>query len=52
MVEFHKRWDQSNLVLRDRLAAGEIGVPLYFHIEYSQRKCNPGTVLRGLGPSD
>ncbi|MCG8586415.1 MAG: Gfo/Idh/MocA family oxidoreductase, partial [Pirellulales bacterium] len=41
MVEFHKRWDQSNLLLRDRLAAGEIGDPLYFHIEYSQRRSIP-----------
>ena len=41
VVEFHKRWDQSNLLLRDQLAAGKIGTPLYFHIEYSQRRSIP-----------
>lgn len=41
VVEFHKRWDQSNLLLRDRLAAGKIGAPLYFHVEYSQRRSIP-----------
>jgi predicted dehydrogenase len=47
MVEFHKRWDQSNLVLRDRLMAGDIGHPLYFHVEYSQRKCIPEELFAG-----
>jgi len=45
MVEFHKRWDRSNLVMRDALAAGRVGQPLYFHIEYSQRKTIPEDVF-------
>lgn len=40
-VEFHKRFDRSNLKLRDAIANGKIGVPLYFIVEYSQRKSIP-----------
>ncbi len=40
-VEFHKRWDWANLKLRDSLASGVLGDPLYFHVEYSQRKMIP-----------
>lgn len=44
-VEFHKRFDQSNIKMRDELRAGRIGDPLYFHIEYSQRKVIPEQVF-------
>ncbi len=44
-VEFHKRYDHTNLVMRDELAAGRIGKPLYFHIEYSQRKVVPEEIF-------
>ena len=47
MVEFHKRWDHSNLLMRDALRSGAVGDPLYFHIEYSQRKCIPEEIFAG-----
>ena len=40
-VEFHKRLDRSNLKLRDTVVSGRIGDPLYFVVEYSQRKSIP-----------
>ncbi len=40
-VEFHKRFDRSNLKLRDTIVSGKIGDPLYFIVEYSQRKSIP-----------
>ena len=40
-VEFHKRWDKSNIILRDRFKSGELGAPLNCWIEYSQRKSVP-----------
>jgi predicted dehydrogenase len=40
-VEFHKRLDRSNIKLKDALASGRIGEPLYFIVEYSQRKSIP-----------
>lgn len=40
-VEFHKRWDRSNLILRDKIQSGELGSPLNCWIEYSQRKSIP-----------
>ncbi|MBI5701726.1 Gfo/Idh/MocA family oxidoreductase [Candidatus Saganbacteria bacterium] len=40
-VEFHKRFDRSNLKLKDILAGGALGDPLYFVVEYSQRKSVP-----------
>ena len=44
-VEFHKRWDLANLKMMDVLARGEIGDPLFFHVEYSQRKVIPTQVF-------
>ncbi|MCQ9206937.1 MAG: Gfo/Idh/MocA family oxidoreductase [Omnitrophica bacterium] len=40
-VEFHKRFDHANLKLRDTILGGVIGDPLYFLVEYSQRKNVP-----------
>lgn len=40
-VEFHKRFDRSNLRLKDAISSGKIGEPLYFIVEYSQRKSIP-----------
>ena len=40
-VEFHKRLDLSNIKLRDSIESGKIGDPLYFIVEYSQRKSIP-----------
>lgn len=42
-VEFHKRFDLANIKLRDIIAEGRIGDPLYFVVEYSQRKSVPST---------
>ncbi len=40
-VEFHKRFDRSNRLLRDEYRDGSIGDPLYFLVQYSQRKSIP-----------
>ena len=44
-VEFHKRLDESNLLLRDAIRAGRIGLPLYATVAYSQRKVIPEVVF-------
>lgn len=36
-VEFHKRFDQINLMIKEKLQNKEIGDPLYILVEYSQR---------------
>lgn len=36
-VEFHKRWDESNLYLKKRFKESKYGSPLYFDVNYSQR---------------
>ena len=40
-VEFHKRWDRSNILLRDKIQSGSLGIPLNCWVEYSQRKSIP-----------
>ena len=40
-VEFHKRWDKSNILLRDKIKSNNLGTPLNCWIEYSQRKSVP-----------
>jgi len=40
-VEFHKRFDLANLKLKDIIREKTIGDPLYFLVEYSQRKSVP-----------
>lgn len=45
-VEFHKRLDRSNLKLKDTIEKGVIGDPLYFIVEYSQRKNIPTQIFR------
>ena len=40
-VEFHKRWDKSNILLKDKIEGGIIGSPINCWIEYSQRKSVP-----------
>ena len=45
-VEFHKRLDESNLLLRDAIRTEEIGTPLYAVVEYSQRKMMPEQLFR------
>lgn len=45
-VEFHKRFDAANLKLRDTVRNGMIGDPLYFIVEFSQRKTIPEKIFR------
>jgi len=40
-VEFHKRWDKSNIMLHDKIKSGTLGTPLNCWVEYSQRKTVP-----------
>jgi len=45
-VEFHKRWDKHNLMLRDIFQSGRLGDPLYTWTEYSQRKSIPTNIFK------
>jgi len=45
-VEFHKRHDESNLLLRQAVRGGDLGNPLYATVEYSQRKMVPRDAFR------
>jgi predicted dehydrogenase len=45
-VEFHKRWDKANLMIRDAMTQNKIGDPLYILVEYSQRKSIPTGVFK------
>jgi D-galacturonate reductase len=44
-VEFHKRLDESNLLLRDAIQSGKLGSLLYAVIEYSQKKQIPRDIF-------
>ena len=37
-VEFHKRFDESNLLMRQEVLGGRLGTLLYSVVEYSQRR--------------
>jgi D-galacturonate reductase len=45
-VEFHKRFDESNRLVRRMITDGTIGEPRYFVINYSQRISIPLEVFR------
>lgn len=45
-VEFHKRLDESNLLLRDAVQSKKLGDLLYAIIEYSQKKQIPRDIFR------
>ena len=45
-VEFHKRWDKANLMIRDRIRKGDLGELLYCWVEYSQRKSIPTEIFK------
>lgn len=45
-VEFHKRWDRQNRILREAFQSGQLGIPLYTWTEYSQRRSIPSKVFR------
>lgn len=46
-VEFHKRWDATNLWIRKALVEKKLGKLLYFTVDYSQRITIPLTTFRG-----
>ncbi|OGA54329.1 MAG: hypothetical protein A3G25_09975 [Betaproteobacteria bacterium RIFCSPLOWO2_12_FULL_63_13] len=46
VVEFHKRWDATNLWVRRELESRTLGKLLYFTVEYSQRITIPWTTFR------
>jgi len=41
MVEFHKRWDKANIMMKNYIENGSLGDILYCVVEYSQRKSIP-----------
>jgi len=45
-VEFHKRWDKANLLIKDAISKKRIGELLYIWVEYSQRKSIPTEIFR------
>ncbi len=45
-VEFHKRLDKANIMLKDTIQKGRIGDLLYCWVEYSQRKSIPTKVFK------
>jgi len=46
-VEFHKRFDESNLYAKRIIAEGQLGRLLYLSVDYSQRIQIPRQVFRG-----
>lgn len=46
-VEFHKRWDATNLWIRRALDARRLGKLLYFTVDYSQKISIPLTTFKG-----
>ena len=46
-VEFHKRWDESNLHMRKAIAEGHLGKLHNFTVDYSQRIVIPTEVFAG-----
>ena len=46
VVDFHKRYDFANLKLRNMIQKNVIGLPQYFHIEYSQKKDIPEKLFK------
>lgn len=45
-VEFHKRFDEANLKLKDLINSKNLGDILYFAVEYSQKKSIPAKVFK------
>ena len=44
-VEYHKRFDEANLLAKELLAQGSIGDPLYATVDYSQRIVVPTEIF-------
>ncbi len=45
-VDYHKRFDLANLQLINRFREGQLGEPLFFHVEFSQQKWIPEKAFR------
>lgn len=45
-IEFHKRWDKANLLIKDFIQQKRIGDLLYIWTEYSQRKSIPTSFFK------
>lgn len=45
-VEFHKRWDQTNLWIRRALSENKLGRLLYFTVDYSQKISMPTVIFQ------
>ncbi|MBD80083.1 MAG: hypothetical protein CL840_14315 [Crocinitomicaceae bacterium] len=46
-VEFHKRWDETNLITRQFINQGKLGQVLYYEVGYSQRISIPLETFKG-----
>ena len=46
-VEFHKRWDETNLITRRYIQEGKLGQVLYYEVGYSQRISIPLETFKG-----
>lgn len=46
LVEFHKRFDKQNIIIKNKLNTNEIGELLYTWTEYSQRKSIPMKIFK------
>lgn len=45
-VEFHKRYDEANLKLKDIMMNGKLGDILYINVEYSQKRVIPIKIFK------
>ncbi|MDC0248272.1 Gfo/Idh/MocA family oxidoreductase [Pelagibacteraceae bacterium] len=45
-VEFHKRFDKHNILLKNIYESQKLGDPLYFNVEYSQKKIMPEKIFK------
>ena len=46
LVEFHKRFDKHNVLLKNSYESQKLGNPLYFNVEYSQKKIIPEKIFK------
>jgi len=46
IVEFHKRFDKHNILLKNTYESQKLGKPLYFNVEYSQKKIMPEKIFK------
>ena len=46
LVEFHKRFDKHNILLKNIYENNKLGEPLYFNVEYSQKKIIPEKIFK------